>query len=130
MHHPTYAPVTGTIDALAQGGFLNLLGSDSLEAELASWDEELRDYAEDESWGAEDVRVRLVPYLGARVPLLMGFASNDRFAADYVALLRDIEFANHMTVRAHRTRVILEQVGELRAKIDRIVELARRELEA
>ena len=128
QRHPTYAPATGTIDALAQAGYLNLLGSDSLEAELASWDEELRDYAEDEAWGAEDVRVRLVPFLGARVPLLMGAASNDRFPADYVGLLRDIEFANHMTVRAHRTRIILGQVGALRAKIERIVELAGQEL--
>lgn len=128
MRQPTYAPVTGTIDALVQAGYLNRIGNDSLEAELASWDEELRDYAEDEAWGAEDVRVRLVPFLSERVPLLMGFASNDPFAADYVGLLRNVEFANYLTVRAHRTGVILNQVEPLRAKIERIVRLARSEL--
>ena len=129
MRHPTFAPVTGTVNALVLGGQLNSIEGDSLKAELASWEQHLRDYSEDEIWGAEDVRVRLLPFLSSRIPVTMGYASNDRFDADYQGLLRSVEFGNHLTVRAHRTGVILDQTGELRARITRMIDLARQELE-
>lgn len=126
----TYDPRTGTVDAIVSGGRLDLIESDALRSALASWPEQLRDVREEEDRSVDYVIEHFWPYLEGRVVIP---ADGSQWQGAFnestsVTILRDVAFAHHISQQMHRLRLTLDDASDLRALIQRTLDLVEAEL--
>ncbi len=128
----TFDPSTGTLEQILRLDGIRLIKCEPLRRELARWDEQLRDYREDETRAIDDTIRDLLPLVRGRLPVLglqehAAWASSGS-AADRQALVRDLNFANVLGEKRFRLKQLLTEAEDLRDLMELIVDLIDAEL--
>ena len=123
----SFDPQTGTLEQILRLDGLRLIRSDGLRRELATWDEQLRDYREDETYAVQELGTDLLPFLRSRIP---GFGLQDQpnwhqsgSPVSRIELLSNLEFANLMGERVYRARSLLRELSDVESLIQRMLQL-------
>lgn len=134
MQMHTYNPRRGAVETLVNSPSFGTIENDSLQTILAGWVDQLTDATEEEMWLISDASSRLQPLLGKYLPMRTGLAyagivdSPSRFEHDVVGLLRNRDIEHELSHYTVLDYIIIEEQTELRAEIDRVIDLIDEEL--
>lgn len=131
MQISSFDPQTGTLEQILRLDGLRLIRSEELRRELSMWDEQLRDYREDEMYAVQEAVRDFLPIVRSQVP---GFGLRDHpawgDAVDPVAwlrLVRNLEFANVQSEKVYRLETLLAEFDDLEALMHRMLSVIERE---
>jgi len=135
---PTYEPSSNTLDAAVSSGEIELILSDEIRRELASWRRILIDTSEDEYAVREIVNGQLVPLLASEmrlgryferaVPWFIGDPGVDLEGHAIIRVSSELEGA--LALRHFWEDFAAQGLATLLTSLDRIVELLNAELAA
>jgi rhodanese-related sulfurtransferase len=134
----SYDPSTGAVESLLSSDLFDAIESPELRLALSSFDEQLRDYREDEERTIEHVIEQVAPYLRVRVPMPMRVSREWNLdpipmlepltREAFEQILYDLEFQNLARINLFRLTVNIAEADDLRTLVERLVVLVEGEL--
>lgn len=127
----TYDPSSGAIQEILKGR-LAIIRSEGLRREIARWDEQRRDFREDEEFAEIEFRDHFWPYLRTRALVF----ARDRAARSPVFgqprhhMLRETEFANFIGMWSGRVGMLARESRDFRAYLEAMSALVDERLPA
>jgi hypothetical protein len=133
---PTYRAATSELDAMLGSGQLVLIRNDELRAKIAAWPPALQRLRRTEDILMDEVIDEFYPYAVERIPLInldVGAGiivgqPRSKFERNYEAVLRDVQFENHVENRWYNGINILNRMEAIRAVEEEIIRLIEAEL--
>ncbi len=135
---PTYEPDTNTLEAALSSGEIELIRSDEIRAELATWRRSLLDTTEDEVEVRRLTNEQLVPALARAINLGPYFAQVVNWSSGepvsglpgYVTIRPPAEVASLLGLRQFFVQFSADDLVGLLATLDRVVALLEHETES
>ena len=129
----TYDPPTGVLSGLISSGNLDLISSDELRGEIASWPARYQDLLEDEqavlAISNDELDDQYDHYLAWRnISPWIDEAGPSQFTEDVDSLLRSRLFENTLSKKASRLAHLLRLYEDIREQINRSLGLVEAEL--
>jgi len=132
---PTYEPATNTLDAALGSGEIELIRSDEIRAELATWRRTLLDTTEDEVEVRRLTNEQLVPSLGSALDLGPYFARVLQWSfgepvsglPGHATFTPPVEAASLLGLRFFFVQFSADDLAALLASLDRAIALLERE---
>ncbi len=124
----TFDPGTGALSTVISSGKLDLISSEELRTDLASWPARYQDISEDEQWLVAMSQDRLGPYFSEFATMRnMTVALKDirpsLFPEDIETMLRDRKFENIVVSKTGITTTLIEYYDEMKLQFDKTLAL-------
>ena len=134
VYQYTFDPHTGVLSSIIYSGKLDLIESEELRVEIASWPARYEDLIEDEQAVADIGRVEILEHyrdflvLRNIVGNLAETAGPSKFAEDIEGLLSERRFENTVSKKVARTGRVLQFYDETRKQLIQTISLIDSEI--